>query len=257
MAGCWQIFQKTEVTSELSKAYYFISDIHLGLEGAEREKKKESALVKLLYSLIDKDCELFIVGDLYDFWFEYRRVYQKGFYRTLTALNDLVISGVKIHYLIGNHDFMHRDFFETEIGVKLYEDGGFFTLNGTKFFIAHGDGLVQNDFGYRILKKVLRNKLIQELYSWLHPDIGIKIASGTSKSSREYTTLKDYGEADGLLNSAQQKIEEGAEYVIFGHLHQRQNTKYKNGRYINLGSWLDKPCYGIFHENNFEIVDWE
>ncbi|MDP2301215.1 MAG: UDP-2,3-diacylglucosamine diphosphatase [Ignavibacteria bacterium] len=241
----------------MDKTYYFISDIHLGLQEASIEKKKERKLVELLYLLGETADEIFIVGDLYDYWFEYRRVYQKGFFRTLTALQDLVEKGILIHYLIGNHDFMHRDFFESEIGVKLYEDGKFFKLNETIFYIAHGDGLVQNDLGYKILKKVFRNKTIQQLYSFLHPDIGIKIASGTSKSSREYTSEKNYGESDGLLKAAQQKIDEGAKYVLFGHLHQRQNIKYKNGSYINLGSWLDKPCYGEFKNNQFRIVDWE
>lgn len=241
----------------MNKTYYFISDIHLGLQEASIEKKKERRLVKLLYLLGETADEIFIVGDLYDYWFEYRRVYQKGFFRTLTALQDLVEKGVTVHYLIGNHDFMHRDFFEKEIGVKLYEDGNFFKLNSTNFYIAHGDGLVQNDFGYKILKKIFRNKMIQQLYSFIHPDIGIKIASGTSKSSREYTTVKDYGESDGLLKAAQKKIDEGAEYVLFGHLHQRQNIKYKNGHYVNLGSWLEKPCYGAFIDNQFKIIDWE
>jgi UDP-2,3-diacylglucosamine hydrolase len=106
----------------VNKVYLFISDIHLGLRAKEIEEQKERLLVKFLYFAKDNCNELFIVGDLFDYWFEYKRVYQKGFFRTLTALQDLTESGIKVHYFIGNHDFMHSNFFHDEIGVKLYED---------------------------------------------------------------------------------------------------------------------------------------
>lgn len=229
----------------------------MGLQSKEEEKSKERLLVRFLDSIKDSADELFIVGDLFDYWFEYGRVYQKGFFRTLTALEDLVEKGVVVHYLIGNHDFMHRDFFVKEIGTKLYNNSLDVELNGKRFFIAHGDGLVENDYGYLILKKILRNKFLQRLYSIIHPDVGIKIASGTSKKSRDYTTKKDYGETDGLFETAKRKIDDGFDFVIFGHLHRRMFKKYKEGYYINLGSWIEKPCYGVFHDDKFEIVDWE
>lgn len=239
----------------MNKTYLFISDIHLGLEAKEFEKKKERLLVKFLDFAKNNCSELFIVGDLYDYWFEYKRVYQKGFFRTLTALQDLTENNIKVHYFIGNHDFMHRDFFENEIGVVLHQNYLEAVLNEKKFFIAHGDGLVKNDYGYLILKKILRNQFLQKLYSWIHPDIGIPLASSTSKSSREHTSQKDYGELDGLFETAKLKIDKGFDFVLFGHLHKRVFEKYKNGYYVNLGSWLDAPCYGIFKENKFEIVD--
>jgi UDP-2,3-diacylglucosamine hydrolase len=242
----------------VNNKYYFISDIHLGLQSPEVEKQKERLLVKLLYKIGEECKELFIVGDLYDYWFEYKKVYQKGFFRTLTALQDLTENGVKVHYIIGNHDFMHSNFFETEIGVTLYEDGIAPVIEGKKFFIAHGDGLIKNDHGYNLLKKVLRNKNLQKLYSFVHPDIGVSLASGSSKKSRDYTGKKDFGESDGLLTAAKLKIaENNYDYVIFGHLHQRRFEKINNSYYINLGSWLDSPCYGIFDGNSFDIIDWK
>ncbi len=240
----------------MNDTYLFISDIHLGLQSSSIEKQKERLLVKFLQYACDNAKELFIVGDLFDYWFEYKRVYQKGFFRTLTALQDLTEKGVKVHYIIGNHDFMHLNFFKEEIGVELYEDGISPVLNGKKFFIAHGDGLVKNDTGYNILKRIMRNKTLQTVYSWIHPDIGISIASRTSKSSRGYTTKKDYGEADGLFDAAKEKIDEGYDYVLFGHLHKRFSINYKDGVYVNLGSWLDAPCYGVLKGDKFEIVDW-
>ena len=239
----------------MDKVYFFISDIHLGLQAKIEEDNKERKLISFL-KYAETNCdELFIVGDLFDYWFEYKRVYQKGYYRTLSALKDLTERNIKFHYFIGNHDFLHRDFFEKEFGAIMYPDALSIELNGKKFVIAHGDGMVSNDTGYNILKWILRNKFFKWLYSLLHPDLGIAIASKTSKSSRDYTKKKDYGEVDGLFEAAKKKIDEGFDYVIFGHLHKRLWEKYKQGNYINLGSWLDKPCYGVFRNQKFEIID--
>lgn len=239
------------------KKYFFVSDLHLGLQDKEKEEKKEKLFVDFLKFIESEADELYILGDLFDYWFEYRRVIQKGFFRTLSALKELTESGIKIHYFIGNHDFLHRDFFETEIGVQVYKDSVIKELNGKKFFLAHGDGMVKNDIGYKILKKILRNKFLQQIYSLIHPDLGISIASSTSKKSRDYTAGKNYGEIDGLMEAAKLQIDKGIDYVIFGHSHARAYEKYKNGFYINLGSWLSQPCYGLFKENSFEILDWK
>jgi UDP-2,3-diacylglucosamine hydrolase len=241
----------------MNKTYFFISDIHLGLEAKESEDAKEAKLVSFLYSIMDKADELFIVGDLFDYWFEYKRVYQKGYFRTFTALQDLTRKGIKIHYFIGNHDFLHRDFFPKELGVKLYSEGEYFTLNDKKFYIAHGDGLIANDLGYKILKKVLRNDAAQWLYSKIHPDLGIRIASGSSKSSRKYTAQKNYGDQNGLFEVSKKYIDAGCDYVLFGHSHKKDLLPYNKGFYINLGSWLDEPCYGVFKDTDFSIVDWK
>ena len=239
----------------MDKVYFFISDVHLGLQEKAQEEAKEKKLVDFLRFAENNCDELFIVGDLFDYWFEYRRVYQKGFYRTLAALKDLSEKKIKLHYFIGNHDFLHRDFFKKEFGAIMYADALSTELNGEKFFIAHGDGMVSNDTGYNILKWILRNKFFQSLYSLLHPDLGISIASRTSKTSRVYTDKKDYGEVDGLYEAAKKKIDEGFDFVLFGHLHKYIWQKYKNGNYINLGSWLDKPCYGVLKGQNFEIIN--
>ncbi|KAF0142678.1 MAG: UDP-2 3-diacylglucosamine hydrolase [Stygiobacter sp.] len=238
------------------KTYFFISDVHLGLQKENLEKEKEKLLVDFL-KFAESNCdELFIVGDLFDYWFEYKRVIQKGFIRTLGALASFRDTGKEIHYIIGNHDFLHKDFFEKEIGAKVYEEEIITELNGSKFFIAHGDGLMAGDNGYKMLKKVLRNKFIQRVYSIIHPDLGIKIASGSSKASRDYTSTKNYGEFSGLLDTAKILINKEYDYVVFGHSHRRTIEKIDNGMYVNLGTWLKKPCYGKF-TNKFEIIDWE
>lgn len=236
---------------------FFVSDLHFGLLDREDENIRERKFVEFLQFCKGRTDKLFILGDLFDYWFEYKRVVQKGYFRTFTALQDLVESGVEVHYFIGNHDFMHRDYFEKEIGVHVYEDAINLDLDGKKFFIGHGDGLVENDLGYKILKKVLRNKSIQKLYSLFHPNFGIWLASLSSKKSRDYTTEKSYGENDGLFNTAKKKIDKGMDYVLFGHSHTRINEKYKNGQYVNLGTWLSRPCYAQYKDDKLEIIDWK
>lgn len=239
----------------MEKVYVFISDLHLGLLDEDTERQREKKVVEFLKEAKKVSDELFIIGDLFDYWFEYKRVMQKGFIRTLAALADYADDGNQIHYFIGNHDFMHRDFFEKEIGAKLYHDPIDIVLNDKRFFIGHGDGLVKNDYGYIFLKSILRNKFFQKLYSFVHPNLGIRIASSSSKTSRKYTAKKNYGTIDGLLETAKEKIDEGFDYVLLGHSHSRENLNYKNGTYINLGTWLEKPCYGKFVDT-FEIIEW-
>lgn len=247
----------TNLSDIKTEKYYFISDIHLGLNSKEIENQKERLLVKLLNFISTDASDLFIIGDLYDYWFEYKRVYQKGFFRTLTALQDLTEKGIRLHYFYGNHDFMHKNFFEKEIGATVYEDSLEIILDNKKFFLSHGDNLMKNDIGYKFLRKILRNKFNQFLFYLIHPDLGIKIASGTSKTSRDYTSSKFDKEEDDLFKSAKEIIEKGFDYVILGHLHRRQYLSHYNGYYINLGSWLDNPCYGVFYNNKFEIIDWK
>ncbi len=241
----------------MKKKIYFISDIHLGLHDKLREKEKEDILVSFLSGIRQDASHLVIVGDLFDYWFEYKLVIQKGYYRLFTALSDLHIAGVKIIYIIGNHDFMHRDFFKSEFAAEMIENDLSSEFYGKKFYIAHGDGLNKNDTGYLFLKKFMRNKFLQKLYSLIHPDCGIKIASKSSKKSRDYTSHKFSDESDRLIDVAKSKIDEGFDFVVFGHTHIKSELDYKNGKYVNLGTWLEKPYYGVFDGEKFEIKEWK
>ncbi len=240
----------------MNKPVFFISDLHFGLQSKDKELELEKKFVSFLQFAEKEASELFILGDLFDYWFEYRRVIQRGYFNTFSALKSLVDSGLKLHYIIGNHDFMHRDFFSKDLGMRVFEDAITTDIFGKKFFLAHGDGLVKNDLGYKILKKVLRNNFFQWLYSLIHPDFGIWLASLFSRTSRNYTEEKDYGADDGLFEAAKIKIESGFDYVLFGHTHQRKYESYKSGYYINLGTWLSKPCYGKFDGESFEVIEW-
>lgn len=248
------MIKKADKVSKNFEKVYFISDLHLGSGPEESDKMRETLLVGFIAS-IPAGSSLVIVGDLFDYWFEFRQVYQRGFFRTLSALYELTARGVEVHYLIGNHDFFHRDFFSKELGVNLIEDHLIIENGTSRVFAAHGDGYVKNDHGYRVLKAVLRNKTIQFLYGLIHPDLGLWIARSTSKGSRHYTGQKDYGKIDGLVEAAEQKMKEGYDFVIFGHSHKRKFVECGDGFYANLGSWLDKPCYGVLENNDFKITD--
>lgn len=235
---------------------YFISDIHLGLSSKEKETIKEGKLLYLLDSINFSGNTLFILGDLFDYWFEYEQVIQKGNFRLFAKLKELTDNNVIIKYLIGNHDFLHKNFFREYLGVEIIKTEVEVLIDKKRFFLGHGDGLVKNDLGYKILKSILRNKVIQTMYSIIHPDFGIWIAKNTSKKSRDFTNEKNYGEIDGLLETAKLKIDNGFDFVIFGHSHKREIINYNEGCYINLGSWLDQPCYGRFKDNKFDIINW-
>ncbi len=233
---------------------YFISDLHLGLGSTESYKCREKLLLRFIDKIRPNCDKLFIVGDLFDYWFEYKTVIPRPFFRTLTALDGLKNQGAEIIYLMGNHDFGHKDFFETELSIPIIPDDYECELSGKKFYISHGDGKSNNDLGYRVLKRILRNPAAKKLYSWIHPDVGISIASGSSHKSRKYTEDKDYGEIDGMKQFAEMKISEGYDFVVMGHRHKAEFTELGGGVYINLGTWLKEPYYGIFDGSRFELL---
>lgn len=232
---------------------YFISDIHLGLFERAKDKVREDLLLKF-FDAVKTDAEtIYIVGDLFDYWFEYKFVLPKFFYRTLAKLYELKENGVEIEYLMGNHDFGHLDFFKNELKIDIHEDDIERTLNGKRFYISHGDGKTYKDAGYRFLKKILRAKWTNALYRYIHPDLGIKLASHSSRTSRDYTDKKNYGEIEGMEAFATDKIKEGFDFVIMGHRHKLIFKRIDKGYYINLGDWINEPHYGAFDGNSFKV----
>lgn len=233
---------------------FFISDVHLGFGSHEEDRERETRLLKILHLVREEASHLIIVGDLFDVWFDYRTVVPRRHVRTLARLAE-IREVMPVDYLIGNHDFGHRDFFTNELGVELHSGDVPLMIGEKKIFIAHGDGKAKNDLGYQILKKVLRNKFLQSLYRSIHPDVGLFLASRASTTSRGYTDQKSYGEEDGLRAFAEKKIDQGYDVVIMGHRHKAECTRYKNGWYINLGDWIDKGTYGTFDGEVFRIID--
>jgi UDP-2,3-diacylglucosamine hydrolase len=235
---------------------YFISDVHLGLGTRREEREKENRLLALFQDILPTTDELYIVGDLFDFWFEYRTVIPKGFHRTLAALQAFTDRGIPVKFLVGNHDCWIRDFFSEEIGMEVHRTPFEAAIQGRRVFLHHGDGLATNDLGYRLIKPVLRNRLAIWLYRWLHPDVGVPLARGSSRTSRTYTSRKDFGEDEGLLKFARERIQEGVDIVVMGHRHQPSFTHIDDGIYVNLGDWVSFNTYAIMEAGTIRLTTW-
>lgn len=224
---------------------YFFSDVHLGLDTPERERSKERMLLRFLDTIMRDAEQVFIAGDLFDFWFEYRSVIPSGHVRVLGKLAELTDAGVRITFLAGNHDFWLKSFFPKQLGVEVSLEPIERNLYGKRFFLHHGDGLLRNDTGYRMLKSVLRNRVSIFLFSLVHPDITGMIARWSSRTSRQHTGKKTY-EGNDMVDFARQKIREGFDVVVMGHNHQPHVERFQNGTYINLGDWIDEHTYAVF-----------
>lgn len=239
-----------------NKKYYFFSDVHLGLRSKEEEKQKERRVINFLESIRTDAEKIFIVGDLFDCWIEYRKVVPKGYFRLLAKLNEISESGIEILFLSGNHDFWLNTYLRDDVGMKIFYEPVIFELDGKKFFIAHGDGLGKGDLGYKIIKKILRSRVNQFLYSLIHPDLGITLAQGSSKTSRQYSEDEPHG-GKRTRDFAETKIAEGFDYVIMGHHHKPQVIEFEGKLFITLGDWIKNNSYGVYSNGNFELKFWK
>ena len=234
--------------------YYFASDIHLGLQIGSDPENRERLLVQWLDE-VSKDADaIFLVGDIFDFWYEYRYVVPKGFTRLLGKLSELTDRGVTIHFFTGNHDIWAFDYLAKECGVILHTSMMETTINGKSFLIGHGDGLNPNDKGYLFLRNAFHNRFLQRCFRFIHPDWGITLANKWSSHSR----LKGNGqiEARGYLGDDKEEIviycrnilkEHHVDYFIFGHRHLPLNLELEsNSHYINTGDWITHFSYAVF-----------
>lgn len=248
---------------EKHKKTYFVSDVHLGVPNAEASLEREKKLVRWLTEIEEQAREIYIVGDLFDFWFEYGKSVPKGFTRILGKLAALRDKGIPIYFFTGNHDLWMFGYFEDELDIPVYHKPIQKEIQGKKFFIGHGDGLGPGDTGYKLLKKVFRNRLCQWLFKWVHPDIGIAVAGYWSKRSR----YAQGGEAEEFLGEdkewlvayAKKKLEsEYFDYFIFGHRHLPLDVALnENSKYINLGDWINYYTYAVFDGEKMELKTYE
>ena len=163
---------------------YFASDLHLGVPNKEKSLEREKRFVKWLDEIKSDASAIYLVGDVFDFWFEYKKAVPKGYVRLLGKLAEISDSGIDIHFFTGNHDMWVFDYLEKEINLKIYREAHEITINGKSFLIGHGDGLGPHDKGYKFIKKIFSNKLCQWLFARVHPNLGISIAEYWSRKSR-------------------------------------------------------------------------
>jgi UDP-2,3-diacylglucosamine hydrolase len=234
------------------KKIYFASDFHLGVPTLESSLAREKKVVQWLDRIKADAAEVFLVGDMFDFWYEYKYTIPKGFTRLLGKVAELSDSGIKVTFFTGNHDLWMKDYFTTELNVAVYHEPITREFNGRKFFIGHGDGLGPGDAKYKFLKKIFTSKVCQWLFTRLHPNLGFAIARMSSKRSRIITADSDEKflgkENEWLYLFAKEYVKNhNIDYFIFGHRHLPLDMDVDGkARYINLGEWINYCTYAVF-----------
>jgi UDP-2,3-diacylglucosamine hydrolase len=244
---------------------YFASDFHLGTDARLTSKEREQQLVRWLDLAAQDASAIYLVGDMFEFWFEYKTVIPKGFSRLFGKLAELRDGGLPIHAFTGNHDLWMSGYFEAEFGIPVHRQPIQTTIAGKSFFIGHGDGLGPGDLGYKRMKKVFTHPTSQWLYRWLHPDWGMRLANFFSQKSRAATPPAERNwlgdDQEWLLQYCQRKIEQGVapDYFVFGHRHLPIDWQLSNqrSRYINLGDWMWRNSYAVFDGQNMELFFFE
>lgn len=244
------------------KKLYFASDFHLGVPTYEKSLEREKRIINWLDHIKVDAEEVFLMGDIFDFWFEYKHVVPKGYVRFLAKLAELTDQGIKITLFKGNHDMWMFDYLKKEIGVQIVSNELILDRDGKRFYLHHGDGLGPGDRSYKILKKFFRSSICQWMFSWLHPNIGMAIAARWSKHSRiangELEQMKDENEEWLALYSKEILKKEHFDYFIYGHRHLPLSIDLGgNSLYINLGEWMNYSSYAVFDGNALELKYWK
>ena len=241
------------------KKLYFSSDNHLGAPTAAESKPREIKFVKWLDTVKQDAAAIFLLGDLFDFWFEYKTVVPKGFVRVLGKLAEISDSGIPIYFFVGNHDLWMEDYFKKELNIPVYHEPREFTFNNKNFFVGHGDGKGPGDKGYKRMKKVFQAPFFKLLFRWTHPDIGMRIAQYLSVKNKLISGEDDKHflgeENEWLALYAKRKLEtKHYDYFVFGHRHLSMEIKVgENSKYFNLGDWISHFTYGVFDGDTFQL----
>lgn len=244
------------------KKIYFLSDFHLGAPDAESSLQREKLIVNFLGEIRGDADAIFIVGDMFDFWYEYRKVVPRGFVRLLGKIAELTDAGIPIYFFVGNHDMWMKNYFEKELNVPVYYEPKEFEFNGKKFLVGHGDGLGPGDRGYKMLKKIFRNPVCEWLFGVLPPYVGMGLAHYSSQKSRD----SDHGLEEQfmgedkewlLIYSKEALKQKHFDYLVFGHRHLPIDFRLNSdSRYINLGEWMNHCTYAVFDGKDLELKSY-
>ena len=247
------------ITTSHNKKVYFASDQHLGAPTMEASFPREKKFVAWLDSIKSDAEAIFLLGDLFDFWFEYKTVVPKGFTRVLGKLAEISDSGIPIYFFVGNHDLWMKDYFEKELNIPVFHQPKEFLINQKKFLIGHGDGLGPEDIGYKRMKKVFTFPLFKWMFRWLHPDLGVKLGQYMSVKNKMISGEEDFKfwgeENEWLVQYCKKKLQENHyDYFVFGHRHLPLEIKLQeSSTYFNLGDWIKHFTFGVFEETHFSL----
>lgn len=241
---------------------YFASDFHLGVPNEQGSRLREDRIVRWLTEIKQDAAELYLMGDVFDFWFEYKTVVPRGYIRLLGKLAEMADAGIKIYFFKGNHDMWMFDYLPKELGATIISDELEMKRGGKKFYMHHGDGLGPGDQQFKILKKFFRSKFCQWLFARLHPNLGVGIAAYWSKHSRLANDQQEEfkSEADEHLVAYCRELLKTRtyDYLIFGHRHLPLDIQLdEKSRYINLGEWIYNYSYAVFDGENLRLEYFE
>lgn len=241
---------------------YFASDMHLGAPNETASKARERLLIKWLDEVSQDAAAIFLMGDIFDFWYEYKHVIPKGFTRFLGKLAELRDEGIPIIFFTGNHDMWMFDYFPQELGIPIYRTPERVVLGNHQFFLHHGDGLGDHDKFYKVLKKIFNNRICQWLFGWLHPNVGMWIAQSWSQHSRlthagEEERFKGADREWLLHYCKEQEANQHHDYYVFGHRHLNLDLEVsETSRYINLGEWVSLYTYGVYDGTQMKLCTY-
>jgi UDP-2,3-diacylglucosamine hydrolase len=239
---------------ENSKKTYFVCDCHFGLAPKEESRQREMRLVRWL-DYVSKDAEaIYILGDLFEFWFEYKSVVPKGYTRLFGKLASLTDTGIPIYFFRGNHDIWTFSYLKEELNLEIVDKPEIRIIQGKKFYLGHGDGLGKGDKSYKFLKATFSSKINQFLFQWLHPDVGALLGYYFSSQSKASHYRKGI---DGVNNKGLKRLENycqsvlkdqaDIDFFIFGHVHKPASIPLSNNaKYISLGDWINHFSYAVF-----------
>ncbi len=241
---------------------YFASDFHLGVPDHASSREREDRIVRWLDFIKTDAAEIYLMGDIFDFWFEYASVVPKGFIRLQGKLAELADSSIKITFFKGNHDMWMFDYFKKELNIEIVSDELILERNGKKFYLHHGDGLGSGDRGYKFLKSFFRSRFCQWLFARIHPNLGVGIAKKWSIESRIVNNKKEVfkGEEQEWLVAYSKEILKYNyyDYLIFGHRHLPLDIQIDHkSRYINLGEWINYNSYAVFDGAKLQLTYWK
>lgn len=242
----------TSIHIPQGKKVYFASDNHLGAPTRKESLPREKKFVAWLDEIKKDACAIFLLGDLFDFWFEYKTVVPKGFTRTLGKLAEISDAGIPVYYFVGNHDLWMHGYFEEELNIPVFHGPQQCTINGTSFLVGHGDGLGPHDKGYKRMKKLFTNPVAKWFFRWMHPDLGVRLAQYFSINNKMISGEEDatfLGEdKEWLIQYAKRKLQtRHYDYFLFGHRHLPLEIDLnESSKYVNLGDWIQYFTYAVF-----------
>lgn len=232
--------------------------MHLGYDATLSSDQREKLLVRWLKSIQPEAQCLYILGDLFDYWYEYKTVIPKGYIQLFAVLSEFVESGIEIHYLKGNHDLWHFGYLNQYIGLHLHDGPITISIDDKKMFLAHGDGLGKGDFGYKMIKSILTNSICQKIFSLIHPSIGLplmKIMSQLSRDNHVSSNPIDSNQSQIDYSQSLYQQDKGVSFFIMGHRHAPiiHNLSDENCTYINLGDWITHFTYLVWDGSDMKL----